>query len=313
MTVLLSVEGLSKRFPTGSGVIRAVDEVSFSIDRGQTLALVGESGCGKSTVAHMVLQLLRADSGRIVFDNQEISGKGAGGAAWRRQLSIVFQNPYSSLDPRMRVKDIVAEPLITANRLRGQALNERVARHLDDVGIAPALMTRFPHEFSGGQRQRIAIARALALEPKLLILDEPTAALDVSIQAQVLNLLQLLQKRLGLSYLFISHNLATVENIADRVLVMYMGRLVEEGPVDQVFSAPRHPYTQALLDSVPTIRSGQRERLKALPGEVPSALNPPLGCSFASRCSRATGECRASNPPLVKYENDRSSACHHPL
>lgn len=313
MTVLLSVEGLSKRFSTGGGFIRAADEVSFTIDRGQTLALVGESGCGKSTIAHMVLQLLRPDSGRIIFDDQEITGKGVRDSAWRRQLSIVFQNPYSSLDPRMRVKDIVAEPLITANRLKGQALNQRVARHLEDVGIAPALMSRFPHEFSGGQRQRIAIARALALEPKLLILDEPTAALDVSIQAQVLNLLQLLQRRLGLSYLFISHNLATVENIADRVLVMYMGRLVEEGPVDQVFRAPRHPYTQALLDSVPTVGPAQRERLKALPGEVPSALNPPLGCAFASRCARATGECRNSTPPLVKYENGRSCACHHPI
>lgn len=313
MTVLLSVEGLSKRYSAGGGSIRAADDVSFTIDRGETLALVGESGCGKSTVAHMILQLLRPDSGRIVFDNQEISRRGAADTAWRRRLSIVFQNPYSSLNPRMRVKDIVSEPLITANRLRGQALNERVARHLDDVGIAPSLMRRFPHEFSGGQRQRIAIARALALEPELLILDEPTAALDVSIQAQVLNLLQLLQRRLNLGYLFISHNLATVENVADRVLVMYMGRLVEDGPVDKVFSTPRHPYTQALLASVPSFRSAQRERLKAMPGEVPSALNPPLGCSFASRCARATGECRNSAPPLVKYETGRSCACHHPL
>lgn len=313
MTELLSVQGLSKRFSTGDGFIRAADDVSFTIDEGQTLALVGESGCGKSTVAHMVLQLLRPDSGRIIFDNQEIGSGGAGDSAWRRQLSIVFQNPYSSLDPRMRVKDIVAEPLITVKRLKGQALNQMVARHLDDVGIAPSLMSRFPHEFSGGQRQRIAIARALALEPKLLILDEPTAALDVSIQAQVLNLLQSLQRRLSLSYLFISHNLATVENVADRVLVMYMGRLVEEGPVDKVFSAPRHPYTQALLDSVPTVRSAQLDRLKALPGEVPSALNPPLGCSFASRCARATEKCGISTPPLVKYETGRSCACHHPL
>jgi oligopeptide/dipeptide ABC transporter ATP-binding protein len=232
---------------------------------------------------------------------------------WRQRLSIVFQNPYSSLDPRMRIREIVGEPLVTAYRLKGRALTEKVLGHLGEVGLGPEHLTRFPHEFSGGQRQRIAIARALALEPKLLILDEPTAALDVSVQAQVLNLLQELQKRRNLSYLFISHNLATVENIADRVLVMYLGRVVEEGPVAQVFASPHHPYTRALLDSVPSIDPRLRGRLRPVTGEVPSALNPPPGCPFAPRCARAGEECWASPPPLLSAGPGRAHACLHPF
>src|SRR5262249_2329573 len=222
MSGLLTVENLTKRFPTRHGIVRAVEDVSFSMAAGETLALVGESGCGKTTVALTLLRLMRPDAGRVRFEGADLDGTGEKQEkVWRQRLSIVFQNPYSSLDPRMRIRDIVGEPLVTAYGLRGHALTERVARHLHEVGLAAEHLRRFPHEFSGGQRQRIAIARALALEPKLLILDEPTAALDVSVQAQVLNLLQGLQKNLGLSYLFISHNLATVENIADRVLVMY--------------------------------------------------------------------------------------------
>jgi oligopeptide/dipeptide ABC transporter ATP-binding protein len=314
MTGLLTVENLTKRFPTRHGIVRAVEDVSFSMAAGETLALVGESGCGKTTVALTLLRLMRPDGGRVRFEGADLDGTGeTQEKVWRQRLSIVFQNPYSSLDPRMRIRDIVGEPLVTAYGLRGRALTERVARHLHEVGLGSEHLKRFPHEFSGGQRQRIAIARALALEPKLLILDEPTAALDVSVQAQVLNLLQALQKNLGLSYLFISHNLATVENIADRVLVMYLGRVVEQGPVEQVFANPHHPYTRALLDSVPSTDPKLRGRLKPVTGEVPSALNPPPGCAFAPRCARASEECRVAPPPLMPAGAGWSHACLHPL
>ena len=315
MTTLLSVEHLTKRFPTRHGIVRAVEDVSFTVASGETLALVGESGCGKTTVALSLLHLIRPDGGRVSFEGVDLEGGGTNKAekTWRQRLSIVFQNPYSSLDPRMRIRNIVGEPLVTAYGLRGRALTDRVAKHLDEVGLGVEHLTRFPHEFSGGQRQRIAIARALALEPKLLILDEPTAALDVSVQAQVLNLLQELQKNRGLSYLFISHNLATVENVADRVLVMYMGRVVEEGPVEQVFAAPHHPYTRGLLDSVPSTDPRLRGRLQPVRGEIPSALNPPPGCAFAPRCPRAGAECRRVPPPLMAAGPGRSHACLHPL
>ena len=315
MTALLSVEHLTKYFPSRHGVVRAVEDVSFAVAPGETVALVGESGCGKTTVALSLLRLIRPDGGRVSFEGAELKGGGGDKAekAWRQRLSIVFQNPYSSLDPRMRIRSIVGEPLITAYGLRGQPLTERVVKHLAEVGLGAEHLTRFPHELSGGQRQRIAIARALALEPKLLILDEPTAALDVSVQAQVLNLLQQLQRTLGLSYLFISHNLATVENIADRVLVMYLGRVVEEGPVESVFAAPYHPYTRGLLDSVPSTDPGRRRHLKPVSGEIPSALNPPTGCAFAPRCTRASEDCRRAPPPLNAAAPGRSHACLHPL
>ncbi len=314
MTELLSVQNLTKHFATRHGVVRAVEDVSFTVASGETVALVGESGCGKTTVALSLLRLIRPDSGFVRFEGADLEGTSDRSALkWRQRLSIVFQNPYSSLDPRMRIRDIVGEPLVTAYGLKGKALTERVLRHLTEVGLGSEHLARFPHEFSGGQRQRIAIARALALEPKLLILDEPTAALDVSIQAQVLNLLQVLQKRLGLSYLFISHNLATVENIADRVLVMYLGRMVEEGPVEQVFASPRHPYTRGLLDSVPSIDPKLRGRLKPVTGELPSALNPPPGCAFAPRCAWAGEECRAAPPHLMPAGPGRAHACLHPL
>ncbi len=314
MSALLSVQNLTKHFPTRHGVVRAVEDVSFAVAPGETMALVGESGCGKTTVALSLLRLIRPDSGTVIFEGARLeSGGDKAEKAWRQRLSIVFQNPYSSLDPRMRIRDIVGEPLTTAYGMRGRSLTERVVKHLSEVGLGPEHLSRFPHEFSGGQRQRIAIARALALEPKLLILDEPTAALDVSVQAQVLNLLQNLQKDLGLSYLFISHNLATVENIADRVLVMYLGRVVEEGPVDRVFAAPCHPYTSGLLDSVPSTDPRRRGHLKPVSGEIPSALNPPPGCAFAPRCARMTEECRRAPPPLVEAGPGRRHACLHPL
>ena len=314
MTALLSVQHLTKYYGTRHGVVRAVEDVSFDVAPGETVALVGESGCGKTTVALSLLHLIHPNSGQVIFEGVDLEAASTRAQkTWRQRLSIVFQNPYSSLDPRMRIRKIVGEPLTTAYRLKGRALTERVIRHLGEVGLGAEHLRRFPHEFSGGQRQRIAIARALALEPKLLILDEPTAALDVSVQAQVLNLLQKLQKDLGLSYLFISHNLATVENIADRVLVMYLGRVVEEGPVKEVFAAPFHPYTRGLLDSVPSTDPKRRGHLKPVSGEIPSALNPPPGCAFAPRCARATEACIAAPPPLVAAGAGRSHACLHPL
>jgi oligopeptide/dipeptide ABC transporter ATP-binding protein len=313
MTALLAVEHLRKHFATPHGIVRAVDDVSFTVGIGETVALVGESGCGKTTVALSLLRLIRPDGGRITFAGTLLDERSSQSRHWRRRLSIVFQNPYSSLDPRMRIRDIVGEPLLTAEGLRGCALTERVAGHLEQVGLGAEHLDRYPHQFSGGQRQRIAIARALALEPKLLILDEPTAALDVSVQAQVLTLLHDLQQRLGLSYLFISHNLATVEAVSDRVVVMYLGRVVEEGPVEEVFAAPLHPYTRGLLDSVPSIDPQQRGHLRPVVGELPSALKPPPGCAFAPRCPMAAPDCSIGVPEITKAGHQRAHACFHPL
>lgn len=313
MSALLQVTDLRKYFYTRHGDVRAVDGVSFEVEEGQTIALVGESGCGKSTIALSLLRLIGNDGGKVVFDGADFDELSATEQQKMRQnLSIVFQNPYSSLNPKMRICDIVGEPLQTAYGLKGAELRERVKRHLNDVGLGEEHLKRFPHEFSGGQRQRIAIARALALEPKLLILDEPTAALDVSVQAQVLNLLKELQQRLGLSYLFISHNLATVEYIADKVMVMYLGRIVESGPVDTVFANPQHPYTQALLSSIPSTDPRRRDDLKPLEGDVPSPMNLPAGCAFAPRCDRAIAECGASVPVLSQYPGGFAAACYNP-
>ena len=313
VSALLEVRDLDKRYRTRHGVIHAVQRVSFDVREKETVALVGESGCGKSTVALSLLHLIEHDGGQVRFEGIELDQlKGREEQALRRDLSIVFQNPYSSLNPRMRVKDIVGEPIRTAWRLKGREVIDRVQRQLNAVGLGPEHLQRFPHEFSGGQRQRIAIARALALEPKRLILDEPTAALDVSVQAQILNLLRELQQRLGLSYLLISHNLATVESIADRVLVMYFGRIVESGTVAEVFNDPRHPYTRALLDSVPSIDPSQRHRLKPLEGDLPSPLRRPPGCAFAPRCPHAAHDCTVRPPPLGSI-GSREAACYHPL
>ncbi|MHA1108535.1 MAG: ABC transporter ATP-binding protein [Alphaproteobacteria bacterium] len=310
----MQVAGLRKSFTTPRGVVRAVDGVSFDIGPGETVALVGESGCGKSTVAMSLIRLLEPDSGTVIFDGMDFSDADSTAInRLRQRIGFVFQNPYSSLNPKMRVVDIVGEPLRTAAGLRGAALTERVAEYLRDVGLGPEHLKRYPHEFSGGQRQRIAIARALALEPKLMILDEPTAALDVSVQAQILNLLGEIQRRRHVSYLFISHDLAVVEHIADKVLVMYLGRIVEAGAADQVMAAPRHPYTRALLDSVPIPDPTQRDRLIVLSGEVPSPLNPPPGCPFAPRCNRALDQCTSVLPELIADDGGRLSACHNPI
>ncbi len=314
MTALLSVEKLSKNYASRHGPVRAVDDVSFSVAAGETLALVGESGCGKSTIALSLVRLIEPDGGEIKFDNIAVApGDRSAIHIMRQDLGIVFQNPYSSLNPKMKVRDIVGEPLRTVLGLRGSELNERVEGHLRQVGLGQEHMNRYPHEFSGGQRQRIAISRAIALKPRLLILDEPTAALDVSIQAQVLNLLIDLQEQLGLAYIFISHNLATVDYIAQRVMVMYLGRIVEAGPVDDVFAAPRHPYTRALIDSIPNLNPRRRKQLLPLAGDVPSPVNLPPGCAFEPRCANRTGLCAAVRPELMPAANHRSLACFNPL
>lgn len=316
MEQIMRVADLRKSFTTPRGTIRAVDGVSFDVNSGETVALVGESGCGKSTVAMSLIRLLEPDAGTVIFDGADFSDAGRVGInKLRKRIGFVFQNPYSSLNPKMRVVDIVGEPLRTAAGLRGRALADRVTEHLRDVGLGPEHLKRFPHEFSGGQRQRIAIARALALEPKLMVLDEPTAALDVSVQAQILNLLGEIQRRRNVSYLFISHDLAVVEHIADKILVMYLGRIVEAGPARQVLVAPKHPYTRALLDSVPVPDPARRDQLTVLSGEVPSPLNPPPGCPFAPRCKSALDVCTTILPELAVGTDDdgRFSACHNPI
>ena len=314
MSSTLSVVNLHKRFHTSGGVINAVNGVSFELKSGQTLALVGESGCGKSTVASAVLRLLEAESGDINFDGQSVAAMSSSELLrYRRKVSMVFQNPYSSLNPKMRLKNILAEPLLVNNRIKGKDLTDRVVKHLQDVGLGPEHLNRFPHQFSGGQRQRIAIARALALEPKVLILDEPTAALDVSVQAQVLNLLKELKNRLGLAYLFISHNLATVEYIADDIMVMYLGKIVEQGPVESIFENPKHPYTRGLLDSVPSIDPARRNQLRVLKGELPDPLNLPDGCTFYSRCDLSNDKCISHQPELFAQDSASAVACFNPI
>jgi oligopeptide/dipeptide ABC transporter ATP-binding protein len=309
---LLQVHDLKLSYPSGKRRLHAVRGVSFDIDRGSSVALVGESGCGKSSVAMALLHLLQPDSGEVFFDDLRLSTLPRRQLhRLRRRISIVFQNPYSALNPRMRVLDLVAEPLRTHRHLRGKTLRREVSTRLQKVGLGPEHLSRFPHEFSGGQRQRIAIARALALEPDLLVLDEPTAALDVSVQAQVLNLLEDLRADMGLSYLFITHNLAVVEKMAEQVLIMYLGRIVEAGTVESVFKVPRHPYTQALLQAIPRLDPSQRGMLRPLQGDVPSPLDLVEGCDFAPRCPLRQDICAASQPDLEGQSH--RVACHFPL
>lgn len=317
MDALMNVNGLQKAFETKHGTVRAVRGVDFTIRRGRTTAIVGESGCGKTTVLRMLLGLLSADEGNVIYEGRPVGHPdGIGLRDFRCEVGVVFQNPYSSLDPRMRVRDIVAEPLRAAGWSRSDTA-DRVVELLEAVGLVAEHAARFPHEFSGGQRQRIAIARALALEPKLLLLDEPTSALDVSVQAQILNLLSDLQARLGLTYLFITHDLAVVEHMADDILVMYMGQVVEDGQVEAVFGAPSHPYTAALIGAIPRVSGRGRPVLQALEGEIPSPLALPDGCAFASRCPRVKNDCTVSEPVLservISAEDVRRTRCFHPL
>jgi oligopeptide/dipeptide ABC transporter ATP-binding protein len=307
----LAVEGLVREFAVGGRALRAVDDVAFHIAPGETLGLVGESGCGKTTVGRLILRLLPVTAGRIVFDGQDVTRVPERRLRdYRRQVQVVFQDPYSSLNPRLTVRDIVGEPLRNFGATR-RAAAARVAGLLDTVGLPAAYMRRYPHAFSGGQRQRIGIARALALGPRLLVCDEAVSSLDVSVQAQILNLLADLQQELGLALLFISHNLAVVRHLSHRVAVMYLGRLVEIAPEAALFQHPRHPYTRALLAAVP--EAGPDAVLPAvLPGEIPSPLDPPAGCRFQSRCPRAEARCGAAEPALAEEAPGHWVRCYFP-
>jgi oligopeptide transport system ATP-binding protein len=311
------VRDLVKHFPLTRGIVfqrkvgavRAVDGVSFDIERGETLGIVGETGCGKSTTAKLITRLLDPTAGSVIFDGRDITRlKGRALKEVRRDMQMIFQDPYSSLNPRKTVGSIIAEPYVIHGLHEDKAGRKRAVQELmETVGLNPEHYNRYPHEFSGGQRQRIGVARALALKPKLLIADEPVSALDVSIQAQVLNLLRELQVEFELSYLFISHDLGVVHHVSDDVMVMYLGRPVEQGPKDSIFRKPLHPYTRALLASTPSVEK-KRERM-VLKGELPSPLNPPAGCAFHTRCPFARERCSAERPTLRKV-GDRDVACH---
>lgn len=301
------LERLLKRKPRV--LLRAVNGVSFTVEKGETLALVGESGCGKSTIARMLVGLYAPSTGTIEFDGQPVETlRKREGRHLRQRLQMIFQDPYASLNPRWRVARIIAEPLKVHSTLSKEERLERVDELLQQVGLSPADRHRYPHQFSGGQRQRISIARALAAGPEFLVCDEPTSALDVSVQAQVLNLMKRLQRELGLTYLFISHNLAVVHHMADRIAVMYLGKIVELSTRDELFRAPRHPYTRMLLSAIPDT-SGSGKRRVPVSGEVPNPLNPPLGCPFHPRCPHARDICHAEMPETVQ-EGASLVACH---
>ncbi|EFH89395.1 ABC transporter ATP-binding protein [Ktedonobacter racemifer] len=321
-TTLVDVKGLKVHFPIKGGLlgrqvgsVKAVDGVDLHIRRGETLGLVGESGCGKSTTGRAILQLIKPTAGSVKVDGAELTTLPAAEVRRRRaQMQMVFQDPYASLDPRFTIGQIVSEPLENFNRGNAKQVQEEVASLLKTVGINPSYVNRFAHEFSGGQRQRIGIARALALRPSFIVADEPVSALDVSIQAQVLNLLQELQGQFGLTYLFVAHNLSVVKHISDRVAVMYLGRVVELAKSEALYETPLHPYTQALLSAVPvpdpTIES-RRKRI-ILEGDVPSPVNPPSGCNFHPRCWKAQAICREQIPQLEEKQPNHFAACHFP-
>lgn len=314
---LLEVKNLRKSFRMTdslgrkAGQLVAVDNLSFNLKQGETLGLVGESGCGKSTSGKLILQLLRPDAGQVFFSGDELTRLSPGQMRpYRRRMQMIFQDPFSSLNPRMTIGSILSEPLLIHRLTPPKHVRERVIELLEKVGLTAEHEQRYPHEFSGGQRQRVGIARALAVEPELIIADEPVSALDLSVQAQILNLLQGFQKEHNLSYLFIAHDLAVIEHVSDRIAVMYLGKIVELTSAEELYKNPRHPYTEALLNAVPS-PDPSHPRPAALSGEIPSPINPPSGCYFHPRCPYANDLCRQQEPLLLEIGNEHQVACHH--
>jgi oligopeptide transport system ATP-binding protein len=315
---LLSVQNLKKYFPIHQGVfssvaayVKAVDDVSFNINKGETFGLVGESGCGKTTAGRAILRLIEPDAGTIRFDGIDLMSLGKQDLRRkRRDMQLIFQDPYASLNPRMTIRSIVGEPFAIHDIASGSEREDRVADLMKTVGLQPNILNRYPHEFSGGQRQRIGIARALVLKPKLIVADEPVSALDVSIQAQIINLLADLQEQFGLTYLFISHAIPVIEHISTRIGVMYLGKLVEVGTSEQICTAPQHPYTQALLKAVPIPDPAAKKQRVILSGDVPTPIDPPPGCRFHTRCPIAVDRCKVEEPPLRQIADGRVAACH---
>jgi oligopeptide/dipeptide ABC transporter ATP-binding protein len=315
---LIEVQGLKTYFPVKGGIfsrtvdyVKAVDGINFYIKKGETLGLVGESGCGKTTVGRTILRLIEPDAGKVLYNGEDITKYNRDDMRKLRQnMQIVFQDPNSSLNPRMLIKDIIAEPLIINGMKKGDELDNKVNSLLESVGLNTIHAYRYPHEFSGGQRQRICIARALALNPKFMVLDEPTSALDVSVQSQILNKIEDLQKDLGLTYLFISHNLIVVKYLSDRVAVMYLGKIVEMAKTDELFKEPKHPYTQALLSAIPEPDPCKKCTRIVLEGDVPTPINPPSGCRFHTRCRFKMDICDKVEPELKEYGNEHFVACH---
>ena len=308
---ILRVEGLKKYFKTNRGMLHAVDDVSFTIERGKTLGIVGESGCGKSTTGRAILRLIEPTAGKVIFDGVDVTTLSTKEMRqMRRKMQLIFQDPYSSLNPRMTVSKLIAEPIIQNKILTNKKdIIRRVEELMDTVGLAQRLVNTFPHELDGGRRQRIGIARALAMEPEFIVCDEPVSALDVSIQAQILNLLKHLQKDLGLTYIFITHDLSVVNHFSDDIAVMYLGQIIEKAPTEELFAHPLHPYTQALLSAIPIPDADIHEERIILKGEISSPINPPDACRFAKRCIYACEECRARTPELKEVRPGHFVAC----
>ncbi|GKU85074.1 ABC transporter ATP-binding protein [Niallia sp. NCCP-28] len=318
METLLKVDKLKQYYPIKGGVlertvnhVKAVDDISFTLAEGETLSIVGESGCGKSTIGRAILRLVKSTTGKIEFLNKDLLKANAKELReMRKNLQVIFQDPFASLNPRQKVGSILEEALIIHKKGSKSERKQRIIELLESVGLSEHAINRYPHEFSGGQRQRIGIARALSVEPRLIICDEAVSALDVSVQAQVLNLLKTLQKKHKLAYLFISHDLGVVKHVSDRVIVMYLGKIVEIGDKTDIFKNPKHPYTKALLSAIPSTSSAEKQKRIVLKGDIPSPIDPPVGCRFHTRCPFATSECKTLEPELKKVGVNQSAACH---